>query len=390
MFYPLANTTWDAAEYAALQDVISSDRFTMGPHVRAFEEAFAAKFGKKYAVMTSSGSTANLLGIAATFYHPDFGFQAGDEVIVPAVSWSTTYFPITQTGMKLRFVDIDPNTLNIDVDQVAAAITPRTKMVFAVNLLGNPVEADRLRAICKDAGILLAEDNCESMGAKLGSEMAGAFGLFGTFSTFFSHHICTMEGGVVITDDRKLYDNMLSLRAHGWVRDLPEDTHLPMDPDPFVRQFRFVLPGYNLRPIEMEGALGIPQLAKLDGFVAARRENGKLFQKLFKDHAHVSIQQETGESSWFGFAMVLQGKMTGHRAALVDAFKAAEIECRPIVTGNFLRNPVIEKLDHSVSGDIIAADKIDVDGLFVGNHHHPIPQQLDRLIEVVNATCAKF
>lgn len=390
MFYPLANTTWDDAEYAALQEVIASDRFTMGARVREFEEAFAKKFGKKYAVMTSSGSTANLLGITAAFHHPDFGFEPGDEVIVPAVSWSTTYFPITQNGMKLRFVDINPETLNIDVDQVAAAITPRTKMVFAVNLLGNPIEADRLRKICADAGVLLAEDNCESMGASLNGEKAGAFGLFGTFSTFFSHHICTMEGGLVITDDRKLYDNMLSIRAHGWVRDLPEDTHLPMDPDPFVRQFRFVLPGYNLRPIEMEGALGIPQLAKLDSFVAERRKNAVQFQSLFGNHEHLTIQRETGESSWFGFAMVLQGKMRGQRAALVDALKTAEIECRPIVTGNFLRNPVIDKLDHNVFGQIKAADVIDSEGLFVGNHHHPIPALLDRLREVVDATCAKF
>jgi len=390
MFYPLANTTWDATEYAALQEVIASDRFTMGTRVRAFEEAFAAKFGKKYAVMTSSGSTANLLAITAAFHHPDFGFKPGDEVIVPAVSWSTTYFPISQNGLKLRFVDINPRTLNIDIDQVEAAITPRTKMVFAVNLLGNPIEADRLRKICANAGVLLAEDNCESMGASLNGEMAGAFGLFGTFSTFFSHHICTMEGGLVITDDRKLYDNMLSIRAHGWVRDLPDDTHLPMDPDPFVRQFRFVLPGYNLRPLEMEGALGIPQLAKLDGFVAERRANAVKFRALFEGHEHLNIQRETGESSWFGFAMVLQGKMRGHRRALVDAFKGAEIECRPVVTGNFLRNPVIEKLDHNISGEIIAADAVDTDGLFVGNHHHPIPAQLERLREVVDATCAKF
>ena len=388
MFYPLANTTWDAAEYDVLQDVIKSDRFTMGPRVRAFEEAFAAKFGKRYAVMTSSGSTANLLAVTATFHHPDMNFAPGDEVIVPAVSWSTTYFPVTQNGLSLRFVDIDAATLNIDVDAVAAAITPRTRMVLAVNLLGNPVEAARLRKICADAGIILAEDNCESMGASLNGEMAGAFGLWGTFSTFFSHHICTMEGGLVITDDRKLYDNMLSIRAHGWVRDLPEDTHLPMDPDPFVRQFRFVLPGYNLRPLEMEGALGIPQLAKLDGFIAERRKNGAMFQQMFAGRDDLDIQIENGESSWFGFAMTLKGRMAGKRSALVDAFKAAEIECRPVVTGNFLRNPVIDKLPHTVSGDVVAADRVDVDGLFVGNHHHPIPDQLARLAEVVDAVSA--
>ncbi|HRO16227.1 MAG TPA: aminotransferase class V-fold PLP-dependent enzyme, partial [Paracoccus sp. (in: a-proteobacteria)] len=245
MFYPLASNTWDDAEHAALAQVIRSGRFTMGPQVRAFEDAFAAHFGARFAVMASSGSAANLLALAAAFWHPDLGWRAGDEIIVPAVSWSTTYFPVTQLGLRLRFVDVDPATLNIDPDLVEQAITPRTRAVFAVNLLGNPVQADRLRAICARHGIVLAEDNCESMGARLNGEQAGTFGLFGTFSSFFSHHICTMEGGMVLTGDRKLYDTMLSLRAHGWTRDLPADTHLPVDPDPFLRQFRFVLPGYN-------------------------------------------------------------------------------------------------------------------------------------------------
>lgn len=385
MFYPLANSTWDDAEHTALQDVIASDRYTMGAKVREFEEKFADKFGKKYAIMTSSGSTANLLAISSAFYHPDLGLKAGDEVLVPAVSWSTTYFPITQSGLMLRFVDIDRQTLNIDLNKIEQAITPRTKAVFAVNLLGNPVEADKLRAICKAHNLLLMEDNCESMGAEFDGEKAGAFGFAGTFSTFFSHHICTMEGGVVITDDRKMYDTMLSMRAHGWVRDLPSDTHLPMDPDPFVRQFRFVLPGYNLRPIEMEGALGVPQLAKLDGFVDERRKNGTMFQDMFGNLDYLDIQQERGKSSWFGFAMVLKGKLKGKRSMLVDALKAAEIECRPIVTGNFLKNPVIDKLPHSVGSLIEAAEDVDVDGLFVGNHHHPIPEQLARLREVVQS-----
>ena len=115
------------------------------------------------------------------------------------------------------------------------------------------------------------------MGATLAGRQAGTFGLCGTFSSFFSHHISTMEGGMVVTDDRRLYDTMLSLRAHGWTRDLPADTHLPLDPDPFVRQFRFVLPGYNLRPLELEGAVGIPQLAKLPGFIAATMSSVQSF-----------------------------------------------------------------------------------------------------------------
>ncbi|WP_112874522.1 DegT/DnrJ/EryC1/StrS family aminotransferase [Paracoccus endophyticus] len=389
MFYPLASTTWADAEYAALDRVIRSGRFTMGPEVRAFEQAFAAWSGSRYAVMASSGSAANLLAVGAAFWHPDLGWAAGDEVIVPAVSWSTTYFPVTQTGLRLRFVDIDADTLNIDPALVEAAITPRTRAVLAVNLLGNPAALTRLRAICDRHGLILAEDSCESMGAMLDGRQAGTFGLFGTFSSFFSHHICTMEGGMIVTDDRRLYDTLLSLRAHGWVRDLPPDTHLPVDPDPFVRQFRFVLPGYNLRPLELEGALGVPQLNRLPGFVAARRANGALFAQAFADLPDVRIQAETGESSWFGFAMTLRGRLAGRRAELVRALTAAGIESRPVVAGNFLANPVIAKLDHSVAGPVPAAETIDTDGLFTGNHHYPIPDQIARLREVVGDVAAR-
>lgn len=390
MFYPLTNSTWGVEEHQALQDVIASDRYTMGAKVRTYKQQFAAHFGKKYAVMTSSGSTANLLALSALFYHPDFDIQKGDEIIVPAVSWSTTYFPVPQLGLKLRFVDIDPENLNIDLRKISATVTPQTKAVFGVNLLGNPLEADKLRKICQDARILLLEDNCESMGSIYDGEHVGAFGLFSTFSSFFSHHICTMEGGMVTTDDRKLYDSMLSLRAHGWVRDLPEDTHLKVGDDPFVKQFRFVLPVYNLRPLEMEGALGTPQLAKLNGFVAERRLNGVYFQSIFSDLDFLDIQSERGESSWFGFAMILKGVLKGKRSALVAAFGDAEIECRPIVTGNFLKNPVIEHLDHSVESTMTAANNVDVNGIFVGNHHHPIKPQIERLLEVIQNTAKLF
>lgn len=383
MFYPLASSTWDQDEIDALQRVIASGRFTMGPEVRRYEDAFAAHFGSRHAVMTSSGSTANLLALAACLWHPDLGLKPGDEVIVPTVGWSTTYFPVSQLGLRLRFVDIEAGTLNLDPALAEAAITPRTRAILVVNLLGNPAALDRLRTLCDDRGLILVEDNCESMGATLAGRQAGTFGLCGTFSSFFSHHISTMEGGMVVTDDRRLYDTMLSLRAHGWTRDLPEDTHLPRDPDPFLRQFRFVLPGYNLRPIEMEGALGQTQLAKLDGFVAARRDNAALFVKAFADHPDLDIQQENGASSWFGFSMLLKRRLAGRRAELVAALTAAGIESRPIVTGNFLANPVIARLDHSVAGPVPVAERVDTDGLFVGNHHYPLAPQIARLAEVV-------
>ncbi len=385
MFYPLATSTWDEKETEALQEVIASGMFTMGARVREYEEAFAKKFGVKHAVMASSGSAANLLAIAATFYHPDFKLERGDEIIVPAVSWSTTYFPVSQLGFKLRFVDIDPHTLNLDLEKTRNAITDRTRGVFAVNLLGNPVHKSQLQSICKDANILLMEDNCESMGARCEGDLAGTFGLFGTFSTFFAHHICTMEGGMVVTNDRKLNDTMRSLRAHGWVRDLPDDTHLPVDPDPFVRQFRFVLPGYNLRPLEMGGATGVHQLKKLDGIVMQRRQNAEVFKELFGGVNYLDIQQETGESSWYGFAIVLKGHMAGRREEVVAALAENGIERRPIMGGNFLNNPVMQHLDHSVGSEITVAEDIDKNGLYLGNSQEEMTERLQKAFEVISS-----
>ena len=389
MNLPLATETWDSAEYGALQRVIASGRFTMGPEVRAFEEQFAAFFGAKHAVMVNSGSSANLAMLAALRYHPAGYLPEGSEIIVPAVSWSTTFFPIHQCGMTLRFVEIDPETLNLDPAALAGALTSRTKAVLAVNLLGNPCQLDQIKAFCDENGLILVEDNCESMGARLHGRFAGAWGICGSFSTFFSHHISTMEGGVVITDDTKLYHIMLSLRSHGWVREQPADSHLRVDVDEFMRLFRFVLPGYNIRPLEMSGALGQEQLRKLPRLIAARRANAITFKELFEDHPDVAIQRETGESSWFGFAFTLRGALAGRRLELVEALRGADIETRPIVSGNFLNNPAVEYLQYSVSGEMRAAQRIDEDGLFIGNHHFAVSDALARCREIVDAVGAR-
>ncbi|MFD6054816.1 DegT/DnrJ/EryC1/StrS family aminotransferase [Agromyces sp. NPDC060279] len=385
-WYPLATTTWDDAEYAAMQEVIAGGRFTMGPKVRRFEEEFARFTGSRYAVMVNSGSSANLLGIAAAAYSPHLGLQRGDEIIVPAVSWATTYYPISQLGFVPVLVDVDPDTLNIDPDRVRAAITPRTRAVFAVNLLGNPAELVDLQAICAEHGLLLFEDNCESLGATLGGRQTGTFGLFGTYSSFFSHHISTMEGGLVVTDDEYLYQAMLSMRAHGWTRELPADNLIhPKSGDQFDDLFRFVLPGYNLRPLELSGALGIEQLAKLPSLIAGRQENARTFVAEFQDLPGIRIQRVAAdaESSWFGFSMVLTGQLAGRRTELVQVLTRAGIESRPVVAGNFARNPVMHHLDARVDGELRAADEIHTDGLFIGNHHYPVPEQIAAVRELL-------
>lgn len=382
--YPLATTTWDDAEYAAIRRVTESGRFTMGPLVKEFEAGFAAHFGAAYGVMVNSGSSANLIAVAAAVLDPRIDLNRGDEVLVPAVSWPTTYYPLTQYGLRPSFVDIDLDTLNVDLNLLEQAIGPRTKAVFAVNLLGNPNDFTRLRDICERHGLVLMEDNCESLGAVSDGINAGTAGLVGTFSSFFSHHIATMEGGVILTDDEQLYQEMLSLRSHGWTRDLPDQNHVhDKTGNAWDDLFRFVLPGYNVRPLEMEGALGLEQLKKIPALVAGRRENAKYFAERFADISAVRLQKETGESSWFGFSLVLEGPLAGRRADLVAAFAEARIESRPIVAGNFTRNPVMAHLDAIVPDELPAADKVHSDGLFVGNHHYPVRDGIDLVAETV-------
>jgi CDP-6-deoxy-D-xylo-4-hexulose-3-dehydrase len=376
--YPLSNDTWGSEEYAAIDAVLKSNRFTMGEKVAAAERAAAEEFGSKYAVMTSSGSTANLLAISAMVYSGRL--EKGDEVLVPAVSWSTTYFPLEQLGLKMRLVDIDRETLNMDVEKAEQAVTERTRGVFAVNLLGNPNRFDELTAFCKKHGLILMEDNCESMGASYEGKQAGSFGVFGTFSTFFSHHLCTMEGGFVITDDEELYHYMLSARAHGWTRNLPENSSLhTKSADPFYESFCFVVPGFNLRPLEMEGALASEQLKRLAGFVAQRRKNAEYFKSTVGSDPRFYMQKETGRSSWFGFALLLREPDARMRDRVVSHLRERGIETRPIVAGNFARQPVFSRLDASISGELTGADYIHDNGFFVGNHSIDMREQIDWL-----------
>ncbi|ENA3446240.1 DegT/DnrJ/EryC1/StrS family aminotransferase [Yersinia enterocolitica] len=384
--FPLASSTWDEKELKAIQRVIDSNMFTMGDSVKQYENDFAEYFGSKYAVMVSSGSTANLLMIAALFFTKKPKLKRGDEVIVPAVSWSTTYFPLQQYGLNVKFVDIDKKTLNIDLDKLKSAITGNTKAILAVNLLGNPNDFDAINKIIDGKDIFVLEDNCESMGASLNRKQAGTYGLMGTFSSFFSHHIATMEGGCITTDDEELYHILLCIRAHGWTRNLPESNHVTgqKSSDPFEESFKFVLPGYNVRPLEMSGAIGIEQLKKLPGFIEIRRKNALLFKKLFINHPYIDIQQETGESSWFGFALILKENAPITRAELVKKLVGAGIECRPIVTGNFLKNKeVLKFFDYTIAGEITDAEYIDKYGLFVGNHQIDLSKQIENLYNIL-------
>lgn len=385
MSYPLATTTWDQLELDAIQRVIDSGVYSMGKEVSSYEEQFAKYTGSKYCVMVNSGSSANLVMVGAMFYKKKNPWKIGDEVIVPAVSWPTTYYPLHQYGLKIKFVDIDLDTLNFDLQALEKAITPNTRGILAVNLLGNPNEFHKINKMIAGKDITLIEDNCESLGAVLDGKHAGTFGVMGTYSSFFSHHIATMEGGMVVTDNEELYHILLCLRAHGWTRNLPKENLVcgTKSDDFFEESFRFVLPGYNVRPIEMEGAIGKEQVKKLPKFILERRANAQYFQEIFNNHPLIRIQKEIGESSWFGFSLVLRSESGIQRKDVVKRLTENKIECRPIVAGNFAKNEVVKYFNHEIVGELTNAQWIDQNGLFVGNNQYDIRSQIDLLAKTL-------
>lgn len=383
--FPLATPSWDQKEIEAIHRVIASGNYSMGKEVFSFEEEFAKYTGAKYCVMVNSGSSANLIMVGAMFYKKNNPWKIGDEVIVPAVSWPTTYYPLYQYGLKIKFVDIDIETLNFDLKALEEAITDKTRGILAVNLLGNPNDFEKIQKIIEGKNITLLEDNCESLGAKFNGKQAGTFGVMGTYSSFFSHHISTMEGGMVTTDDQELHHILLCLRAHGWTRNLPKENLVcgTKSDDFFEESFRFVLPGYNVRPLEMEGAIGKEQVKKLPIFISERRKNAAYFQELFRDHPKFIIQKEIGESSWFGFSLVAKKDIGISRKEIVKILDTNKVESRPIVAGNFAKNEVVKFFTHEVHGKLSNSEWIDNNGLFVGNNQVDIRKQLDLLYSLL-------
>ncbi len=388
MFYELAASTWGEDERNAILEVLDSGRLTMGSRVAALEEAFACYHGRRYAVMVNSGSSANLLAIAALFHKRERPLRRGDEVIVPAVAWATTYHPLLQYGLRLRFVDIDLATLNMDCPQLERALTPATRAIVGVSILGNPAPLDVIRAFADRHGLYFFEDNCESTDAELAGRKTGSFGDMSSFSFFFSHHIATMEGGMVLTDALELCHLLRSLRAHGWTRDLPVDTPIyrRTGSDHF-EAYRFILPGYNVRPLEISAAIGLAQLSKLPAMTAQRRRNWAAFQDRLGGDPRFIIQRENGKSSAFAFTIILDPRRTVDRERVFSALREADIGFRMITGGNFLRHDVIRYYDYDTVGEMRNADIAHDYCFFVGNHPHDLGPQLARLHDVLDRAC---
>jgi CDP-6-deoxy-D-xylo-4-hexulose-3-dehydrase len=384
MTYELASTSWGQEELDAIARVVATGQFTMGEEVRRFERAFADRFGVDHAVMMNSGSSANLVGVAALCHVHDRPLQRGDEVIVPAISWATTFHPLQQYGLKLRFVDVELDTLNMDVSKLERALTPRTRMVMAVSILGNPAALDVIRAFCNEHDLFFFEDNCESMGASLAGRPCGTFGDLGTFSTFYSHHISTMEGGVLVTNRAEIANLARAIRNHGWARDCAPAPPPSGERDEFFEAYRFIVPGYNVRPLEMCGAIGLEQLKKLDGMLETRRANAALFQKLFRGDDRFILQREHGISSWFSFTLILNPARRIDRGRVMSAMRAGGIGFRMITGGSFPRHEAAKFFDYDVVGDLANADMAHDHGFFVGNHPRNLTAEIRHLRAILD------
>lgn len=345
---------------------------TMGRKTREFEQQCADYFGSDYGLMCNSGSSANLLAVAA-LANPALPnhLKPGDEVIVPALSWATTVWPLIQHQLVPVFVDCDLDTYNFDYEKLEAAITEKTRAIMVVHVYGNPSDMDMITALATKHSLYVIEDTCESMGATFKDKRVGTIGDIGTMSLYYSHHITTFEGGLCFSNRYELIDLMRILRAHGWSRESDDhDAYQMMYPDIDPR-FIFINIGYNLRPTEVQAVMGMKQLGKLSAFVEKRRWAHSVYRldlKKYEKYFRFQEEQENGQASWFGFCVTLKDDCPFTLKEITSYLQSKSIETRPIIAGNMARHPALKMYNHRVSGTLENCDTIMQRGFAIGCH----------------------
>jgi CDP-4-dehydro-6-deoxyglucose reductase, E1 len=371
---PLNKNTIGKIEIDRVIEVLNSGYLTLGKKCIEFEEKFASYLGVKNAIFVNSGSSANLLAFFALTnpsmdFHKKYKPLAGKEIIVPALTWPTTIWPIIQAGAIPVFVDSSPETLQLDVNQVKKAINSNTAGICVVHILGNAVEMAEIRELSDKHNLWLIEDTCESLGVKHHGQYVGTFGDVSTFSFFFSHHITTIEGGMVVTDNDDLADLIRCLRAHGWIRHMKnQKKYINKYPDIDPR-FLFVNTGFNLRPSEINAVIGLEQLKKLSDYNNTRFKIGHRwrndlaeFSKYFK-----TIETTKGtEEALFGFPIICKDKKL--RDELQNYLEENRIETRPIICGNMARQPALDHVSYKIADTLFGADKVMDCGLYWGSN----------------------
>lgn len=410
MRVPLNAPTFGTEEIEAAISVLRSGMVTMGGECARFEEAFEAYINRPLpharsesitairsneAVFVNSGSSANLIAFFA-LANPSIdplssklGFRRirpGDEVIVPALTWSTTVWPILQAGGIPVFVDSDPNTLQTPKELVEQAWSDRTSGVAMVHLLGNAAPVHDVKSLCSQRGVALIEDTCESLGTRAHGDLTGTVGDIGTYSFFFSHHITTIEGGMAVSKHPEIAELLRCLRAHGWSRHLKRRHEVESQYSQFDPRFLFVNMGFNVRPTEINAAFGLHQIQKLDGFNRRRVEIAQRWLEAFAPYIESGdlkpmVPTQGSDCTWFGFPCLLK------TPAIRDRFKShlenSGIETRPIVCGNLARQPALQHFPHRISGSLTGADTVMGCGIYWGSHPIMTDAEVDYVIQTV-------
>jgi CDP-6-deoxy-D-xylo-4-hexulose-3-dehydrase len=380
-WYPLSMATYGVEEILQALDSMCSFRTTMWEKTREFEKRFAEYQGCREAVMVNSGSSADLLLSFLLTSPPGNRLEAGDEILVPVVTWPTQVWSPLMAGLKVRFVDVDPATLNVSVEELERRVTPATKAIFLVHVMGNPCEMDRILAFAKKRGLLVVEDCCESLGSEWEGRKVGNFGAGSAYSFFFSHHMTTMEGGMVTTDDPDAADRLRVLRAHGWLRNV-EESHVHLEGCGIDPRYAFVNWGFNLRPTDLQAGFGLEQLNRLPGFTERRLALAARFFGYIDGVPCLSRPAVSPKASpiWMSLPVVLDDDAPFTRDEITRWLEDEGVETRPIIAGNLQRQPVAKLFDCFTDESFPGADRVHERGFYVGLSPLTDDGTMDRLI----------
>ncbi len=360
---------------------------TQGELVREFEQTYARWSGHRFAVFVNSGSSANLLMYAALLARESL---ANRKVIVPAIAWATTVAPAIQLGFEPIMCDADEQTFGLDLGQLEALLRQHgAATVIIVHVLGVPNDMEGLLALKKRYGFQLLEDSCAAMGTRYDGKHVGTFGDMASYSFYFGHHLSTIEGGMICTDDESTRDMLLMLRSHGWTKDLSAEEQARMAEAhhviPFNRTFTFYVPGYNVRSTDLNARIGLSQMKKADRVVARRVENHKTYQSRFIGAAGLHCQQNPrGTISSISFCALASS--ASHRDRIGAALARAGIETRPIGGGNMSRQPFWASRFGST--DMRVADRIHTTGFQLPNHPGLSTEDIHHISDTVLAVSA--
>jgi len=369
--YPLVDNPFRKKDLKSAIKVIKTGKITMSTNVTNFENQFSKKVRNNFSVMTNSGSSANLLALQCLINpYRKKKLNKGDEVLIPALCWSTSLWPIIQSGLKPVFVDVDINNLNIDLNDMERKISKKTKAIMLVHVLGNCPNMKLLIKLKKKYNLILIEDTCESLGTKYNRKFLGTFGEFSTFSFYTSHQISSGEGGMISCKSREDYEIIRSLRSHGWTRDLSIHKKITKQNKHLDEKFIFYNSGYNLRPTEISAVIASSQFKDLDKFKKTknfiRNQIVKKFRgnNLINNYLKIIDATHNCDPFWFGIPMILSEKI--NRMKFINLINKQGVETRPIISGNFAKQPAVKKYLISKKYKLLNADKINDYGFFIG------------------------